>query len=73
MLHHRLSYPQFVYPLSPFVKPFQACSHWKQVSSLYCVTHKMLSQYTLRMAFISVQSQHLAVDQYHRTRFVCRA
>jgi hypothetical protein len=23
------------------------------------------------MAFISVQSQHLAVDQYHRTRLVC--
>lgn len=45
MLHHRLSYPQFVYPLSPFVKPFQACTHWKQVSSFYCVTHKMLSQY----------------------------
>ena len=43
MLHHRLSYPRCV-----SVEPFSSLLALD--TSLYCVIHKMLPQYTLRMA-----------------------
>jgi len=48
----------------------RSCSRWRR--RFLEVERRLMSEAPRPlMAFISVQSRHLAVDQYHSTRLVC--